>query len=111
MTQLQRGRARTLAERHTATLVELQRLREQILALRDEQLPYPVRHPGRGRAVIACACGRVLDARDMVRIVVPHGGPGVESAPGIARIGCSDCAAEAAAAVRRSHANPPAWSA
>ena len=48
-------------------------------------------HPGLNRAVLACACGRVLNTRDMVRIrPAVVGGQGAN--PAIWRIGCLDCA-------------------
>lgn len=57
---------------------------------------FPAQHPGAHRAVLACACGRVLDARDMVRIHVPRAGFNHETSVAIYRIGCRPCAIEIA---------------
>jgi len=54
-----------------------------------------VRHPGRHQAVLACACGRVLNSRDMVRIRTPHDTYAHETSTAIYPIGCRACAAEA----------------
>ncbi len=56
---------------------------------------FPARHPGRDCAVLACACGTVLDARDMVRITGSRAGFNHETSTVIYRIGCRACALEA----------------
>lgn len=65
-----------------------------------------VRHPGADRAVLACACGQVLDARDMVRIrpMSQEKFHHTESTT-IYPIGCRACAV-----ARRPHPRAPRWS-
>ena len=66
----------------------------------------PIAHPGLHRAVLACACGRVLNTGDMVRIrPAVTGGQGAN--PAIWRIGCSDCALAAG----RGTTNRAVWAA
>lgn len=95
-TKLQQAFARTMAGRYEAAVEEIRRLNSVITGLRNRETYNPVRHPGRGVAVIACRCGTVLDARDIVRIVVPTGGEHVGDDVAIHRVGCRACAKEAA---------------
>lgn len=66
---------------------------DQIRAIEEES--FPVRHPGRGRAVLGCACGIVLNAVDMVRIHTPRAGFNHLTSTAIYRIGCRRCAVKA----------------
>ena len=72
-------------------------IRDQLVAeLASLEPSFPVQHPGRNRAVLACRCGRVLDARDMVRIRTPSKDFRHDTSTVIYRIGCRPCAAQAA---------------
>lgn len=73
----------------------------ELEAMVDTEPGIRVQHPGRGRAVLACACGQVLDARDMVRIRTPRAGFNHDTSTAIYRIGCEACAALAAGIAAR----------
>lgn len=77
---------------------------DHIRAVEDES--FPARHPGADRAVLACRCGTVLDARDMVRIRTPRAGFDHVTSTAIYPIGCYRCAVRAGGVYQRP---PRSW--
>lgn len=82
-----------MRQHHTVAMAILQAHLDGGPEFVDPEPSFPAQHPGRDRAVLACQCGRVLDARDMVRIRTPSRDFHHDTSTVIYRIGCRACAA------------------